>query len=292
MTPTPSLKKTCRMSQPNSFPWAESLFPERLKSPWWIGHIPFAFELIGRMQPRTIVELGTYSGSSFAAFCQAVEASGGNGHVYGIDLWQGDVHMGSFDEELYQEMAQFSATRYPGLATLIRKDFNEAASSFADRSIDLLHIDGTHTYEAVMNDYTTWLPKMSDRGIILFHDINVTEQNAGPSALKFGVRRVFDSIKERYRYCEFDHCFGLGVLAVGDAMSPQTIDFIDAVKKDDAVKLYFAEKGETVSKHFESLGIALPQHGTYGEAAENAEATHQTPPFWQRALRKLRALTT
>jgi predicted O-methyltransferase YrrM len=279
------------MSQPNTFPWAESLFPERLKSPWWIGHIPFAFELIGRMQPRTIVELGTYSGSSFAAFCQAVDASGGNGHVYGIDLWQGDVHMGSFDEELYQEMAQFSATRYPGLATLIRKDFNEAAVSFADRSIDLLHIDGTHTYEAVMNDFTTWLPKMSERGVILFHDINVTVQNAGPAALKFGVRKVFDSIKAPYRYCEFDHCFGLGVLAVGTAVSPHALELLEAVHTDDGVKSYFAAKGEKVSKHFESLGIPLPQHGTYGDAAENAEGTHAaTPTFWRRALRKIRSL--
>jgi predicted O-methyltransferase YrrM len=284
------------MSYASSYSWAESLFPERLKSPWWIGHIPFAFELIGRMQPRTIVELGTYSGSSFAAFCQAVEASGGNGHVYGIDLWQGDVHMGSFDEELYQEMAQFAATRYPGIATLIRKDFNEAAASFADGSIDLLHIDGTHTYEAVMNDFTTWSPKMSDRGVILFHDINVNEQNAGPAAAKFGVRAVFDAIKTQYRHCEFEHCFGLGVLAVGNAVPTAAIELMDSVKTPE-VREYFAAKGELVSKHFESLGIALPQHGAYGDAVENIETTHQptavvADPFWRRALRKLRSMTT
>jgi predicted O-methyltransferase YrrM len=283
------------MSNSRSFSWAESLFPERLKSPWWIGHIPFAFELIGRAQPRMIVELGTYSGSSFAAFCQAVEASGGNGHVYGVDLWQGDVHMGSFDEDLYQEMAQFAATRYPGIATLIRKDFNEAAASFANGSIDLLHIDGTHTYEAVMNDFKTWLPKMSERGIILFHDINVNEQNAGPSAAKFGVRAVFDAIKAPYRHCEFEHCFGLGVLAVGSATPASAAELIDSVHEAQT-REYFAAKGEIVSKHFESLGIALPQHGAYGDAAENDEATHQaappaTPPLWRRALRKLRALT-
>jgi predicted O-methyltransferase YrrM len=283
------------MSDAPSFSWAESLFPERLKSPWWIGHIPFAFELIGRAQPRITVELGTYSGSSFAAFCQAVEASGGNGHVYGVDLWQGDVHMGSFDEDLYQEMALFAATRYPGIATLIRKDFNEASTSFANASIDLLHIDGTHTYEAVMNDFTTWLPKMSERGIILFHDINVNEQNAGPSAAKFGVRKVFDAIKTNYRHCEFEHCFGLGVLAVGQAVPASAMELIDASSRPGA-RAYFAAKGEIVSKHFESLGIALPHHGAYGDAAENDEATHQVAPtaiapLWRRALRKLRALT-
>ena len=50
------------------FPWAEQLAPRLLKSPWWIGHIPFAYELIGRLRPTTIVALGAYSRSSSAAF--------------------------------------------------------------------------------------------------------------------------------------------------------------------------------------------------------------------------------
>ena len=64
------------MIDTKQFVWAEKLTPALLKSPWWIGHIPFAYELIGRQRPSVIVELGTYSGSSFAAFCQAVEACG------------------------------------------------------------------------------------------------------------------------------------------------------------------------------------------------------------------------
>ena len=27
------------------FTWAEKLRPELLKSPWWIGHIPFAYDV-------------------------------------------------------------------------------------------------------------------------------------------------------------------------------------------------------------------------------------------------------
>src|SRR5512135_3656585 len=89
------------------FTWAGQLAPRMLKSPWWIGHIPFAYELIGRLRPRVIVELGTYSGSSFAAFCQAVEACGSPTRCYGIDLWEGDIHMGRFDDTLYREIADY-----------------------------------------------------------------------------------------------------------------------------------------------------------------------------------------
>src|SRR5262249_40158001 len=161
-------------------------------SPWWIGHIPFAFEIVGRLRPRVVVELGTYSGSSFAAFCQAMQACGIEGACHGVDLWEGDIHMGKFDETLYREISEYLAQRYPGIARLVRKDFTQAAADFEDGSIDLLHIDGTHTFEAVSSDFATWLPKLSRRGVVLLHDVNVNVHNTGPSAQKFGVRRFFD----------------------------------------------------------------------------------------------------
>ena len=244
------------------YPWAARLSPRLLKSPWWIGHIPFAYELIARQRPRSIVELGTYSGSSFAAFCQAVQEAGIEGMCHGVDLWAGDIHMGTFDEALYNEISGYVNATYPGIAVLVRKDFNEAAKDFAPGSVDLLHIDGTHTYEAVSNDYHTWFAKLSDRGIVLFHDTNVTVQNAGEAALKFGVRAFFDEVKGRYPHLEFEHCWGLGVLFVGKNVPAEALELVEAAK-DPSFRKYFAQKGAAVSRQFEAMGVPLPKHGAY-----------------------------
>lgn len=265
------------MTESMRYPWAERLSPRLLKSPWWIGHIPFAYELIARQRPKVIVELGTYSGSSFAAFCQAVEACGLDAKCYGVDLWQGDVHMGRFEEDLYQEISAYMASTYPAIATLVRKDFNEAAAQFADGSVDLLHIDGTHTLEAVSNDLRTWLPKMSDRGVILFHDINVTVANAGPAAEKFGVRQVFDEVKRRYPHLEFSHCWGLGMLVVGPKAAPEVLALVEDAKRPEFLD-YFAAKGAEVSKRFADMNVALPVHDPYSAA----------PGLWRRAANRLR----
>ena len=258
------------------FPWAEKLSPRLLKSPWWIGHIPFAFELIARQAPRVIVELGTYSGSSFAAFCQAVEACGLQARCYGIDLWEGDIHMGKFDEDLFQEISRYVASSYPEIATLMRQDFNAAAARFEAGSVDLLHIDGTHTYEAVSNDFHTWLPKMSDRGVVLFHDVNVTVENTGPASLKFGVRRVFDRLKTRYPHLEFSHCWGLGVLVVGKNAPAAVMELVE-LSRAPGFADYFAAKGAQVSRRFEEMGVKVPTHGAYSP----------TGPAWRRTVSKL-----
>jgi predicted O-methyltransferase YrrM len=262
------------------FPWAEQLSPRMLKSPWWIGHIPFAYELIGRLRPKTIVELGTYSGSSLAAFCQAVEACGLDAKCYGIDLWQGDIHMGRFEEDLFQEVSAYMASNYPAIATLVRKDFNEAVNHFEDGSVDLLHIDGTHTFEAVSNDFNTWIPKMSDRGVVLFHDINVTVKNAGEKALQFGVRKFFDSVKAKYPHFEFAHCWGLGVLIVG-GNAPAPVKELVEMSRDPQFEEYFAARGALVLKRFDDMNVELALHDPYSS----------TTPAWRRAINKFRRIS-
>jgi len=226
------------------------------------------------LKPKGLVELGTYSGSSFAAFCQAAEASGAGTRCYGIDLWEGDVHMGAFDETLFNEIQEYMSANHPGTAHLVRKAFDDAVGDFADASVDLLHIDGTHTFDAVSNDFHTWLPKMSERGVVLFHDVNVNMENTGPSSTRFGVRKFFDSVKGRYPHFEFAHCWGLGVLVVGAKPGPEVME-LAKMSSAPQFEEYFARKGAEVSQRFADMNVALPIHAAY-----------QEPPVWRRAVNK------
>lgn len=53
---------------------------------------------------------------------------------------------------------------------LRRMTSHEAADSFADRSVDMLHIDGNYDLAAVLDDLTCYLPKLRRRAYLVMDD--------------------------------------------------------------------------------------------------------------------------
>lgn len=54
----------------------------------------------------------------------------------------------------------------------IKKKSNEAVNLIPDQSLDLVFIDGNHSYEFVYNDIINWIPKIKNNGIISGHDLD------------------------------------------------------------------------------------------------------------------------
>lgn len=204
----------------------------------WTGHIPFAFWLVAALRPRVLVELGTGTGDSYLAFCQAVEALSLPTRAHAVDPGAGE----------WGELRRYHDEHYGRFSRLLRSDCGAAASLFPEGSIDLLHIDGRRRYEAARHDFLRWLPKMSPRGVVLLHD--VAEWRSG-----FGVWRLWNELRAVYPSFLFPHAGGLGVLPVGPE-APEEVRRLVTLSGSRAarVRRCFGRLGE-------GIGSAAPNEG-------------------------------
>jgi hypothetical protein len=243
--------------------------PARLTSiSAWHEHIPFGMFLVSALKPRVIVELGTYLGDSYCAFCQAVEELGLNTKCYAVDTWQGDEHAGFYGPEVLDGLRAHHDPLYGSFSRLVRGTFEEALRHFDHGAIDLLHIDGLHTYEAVKNDFESWLPKMSQRGIVLFHDINVRERN-------FGVWKLWDELKTKYPSFEFLHGHGLGMIAVGNVEAPILKSFLELSNEEAArVRSFFFQLGRRLIERSELASQLTNARAQFADAGAQLADTY------------------
>lgn len=168
---------------------------ESIVSAWNIppghGHRKFANFLVEKLQPSVTVDLGVDLGYSMFCF-----AENNLGHVYGIDSFMGDANTGPRDT--YEQVMQFKSANNFNNVTVIKGMFDEVALTW-DKQIDILHIDGLHTYEAVSNDFNTWGRYVKPSGVILMHDVCSFD----------GVKQFFNEL--RWPKLWFEESFGLGL---------------------------------------------------------------------------------
>jgi predicted O-methyltransferase YrrM len=112
-----------------------------------------------------IAEIGSYLGAS-ACFL----ASGGWGRVsrvYCIDTWENDAMSEgprkTFDDFL-ENISMFKNVMVP------LKGKSIEVVKLLGGPVDLLFLDGDHSYEAVVTDLKTYLPKVKAGGLLILHD--------------------------------------------------------------------------------------------------------------------------
>ncbi len=161
---------------------------------------------------KNIVEIGTARGGVLYALCQLGEE---NAKVISIDKPGGSFGGGYSleDIEFYKTFGKDGQAMH-----FIRKNSHkestlmEVKKCLKGKKIDLLFIDGDHTYEGVRADFMMYSPLVSNGGIVAFHDI--CEHKTVPECQ---VNKFWREIRNNYKHFEFIDKYdktwgGIGVL--------------------------------------------------------------------------------
>jgi predicted O-methyltransferase YrrM len=157
------------------------------------GHALFLFNLVLALQAQLVVEIGLGPGDSTSVFLLALKQTGGQ--LISIDIHEQPVAERKVD--IVGERARW---------TFIHKPSEEAAKEWPpNRKIDILLIDGKHSYNQVKLEYKLYKPLMQKGGYVLFHDSETIN----------GVRKFTQQLLRREGGVQFPQSNGLFVIRVG-----------------------------------------------------------------------------
>ncbi len=154
--------------------------------------------LVEEHAPKTVVEIGTYAGGTLYCLCRLAQP---DATIASIDKPMGRFGGGYTDERAVEMQRLFPRDRQK--LHLIRDDSQNPSTLEALKGIlgetplDLLFIDGDHTYEGVRSDFEMYSPLVVEGGMIAFHDILDHHPDSGCE-----VARYWNEIKDDYRHVE------------------------------------------------------------------------------------------
>jgi len=195
-------------------PFKGLLFKVVLKTMQMETEIAKFMKLISSIQPKFIVEIGTARGGTLFLL---TKFSNIEAHIISIDL-PGGQFGGGYPYPLKFFYKSFKSKNQK--LTLIRKNshspstFQKLKKILKTHKLDLLFIDGDHTYKGVKKDFEMYSTLVKKNGIIAFHDIvpHLPELNCQ-------VNKFWNEIKSKYRYEEFieskdQKICGIGIISL------------------------------------------------------------------------------
>ena len=153
----------------------------------WNSDHPIFDNLVADVQPKNIVEVGSWKGRSAAHFAEATANLGTD--IYCVDTWLGgiDHHLSdkAIDDRrldcfgsagLYRQfLRNFIGTDAAARIHPIQQTSVNGARILAHYGMqaDLIYIDGSHVYEDVYADLSSYFPLLSAQGVMFGDDFRM-----------------------------------------------------------------------------------------------------------------------
>lgn len=206
----PSFSDITHMLHPKSpyIGFDASEFPLDLQG--WFYEDAFFSQLVERVSPDLIIEVGTWKGKSASCFGHAVKRLGKPSGVLCVDTWLGAREFwttGSepdgwwagianqdpegFRRERYQALELrfgYPSVYYRFLANVVHQGLQDVLTPFPQTSrlaarwlgargvhAQLIYIDGSHEYVDVLEDLNAYAPLLATGGIIIGDDYWLTD---------------------------------------------------------------------------------------------------------------------
>jgi predicted O-methyltransferase YrrM len=133
---------------------------------------------------REILEIGSYLGASATCFAAAVEEEE-SAKIYCIDTWNNDA-MTEGKKDTYK-IFHLNTRSFQHVIKPVRGFSTDVVDEIKAKTntIDLLFIDGDHSYQGVKADWLAYKDFLQPSSIVVFHDIGWAE----------GVQKVIEEVK-------------------------------------------------------------------------------------------------
>ena len=187
----------------------------------WTGHREFAKWLVKYLSPKLIVDLGVDQGYSSFVFADALQKNNIDGRVVGIDKFDADDTMSYLIRDTSEIIKNYIKQNNITNVDIIKECFHEVSLHWRE-PIQILHIDGLHTYEAVKEDFYDWKKFVDNNGVILFHDVTAFSDTVG---------RFFKEINDYGKKLFFTHSAGLGIWTKNNELYHKIIEMFPNVNQ-------------------------------------------------------------
>ena len=171
------------------------------------------YGLARSLKPKVCVEIGSARGKSACAVGLALRRNGG-GKLYAIDPhritnWNDTNSVDSL-AIITENLRKAGVTEQ---VEIVRQTSGAAAKGW-DNKIDLIFIDGDHSYEGVKADWDLFLPHLNEFGVVVFHD-TLWDLRPDPKIARadMGVPRFVDDLRAAgYPVITIDQNFGVSLV--------------------------------------------------------------------------------